>query len=264
MNASPSGKPVVLIIAGHDPSGGAGLQADIEAVASTGCQAVSVVTSLTAQNTTRVSDVYHQEPARFKEQLEVLLEDIPVHTCKIGLVADLKLLDVIVDTLAGSLKYTPLVVDPVITAGSGHVFIDPEIRAAIHDRLLPPAAVVTPNSIEARELSGRNDLDEAGKELIDNGAGAVLITGSHEQSDKIVNRLYRNNRDSLSYFWERLPGDFHGSGCTLSSSVAAHLALGESIESAIEKAQTYTWHALKHGRWYGRRQKHPDRLFWLE
>jgi len=264
MNASSPRKPVVLIIAGHDPSGGAGLQADIEAVASTGCQAVSVVTSLTAQNTARVTDVYHQEPARFKEQLDRLLEDIPVHTCKIGLLADLKQIDIIADKLAGSLKHTPLVIDPVITAGSGHVFIEPEIRTAIYDRLLPAAAVITPNSIEARALSGREDLDEAGEALIENGSGTVLITGGHEQSGKIVNRLYRHNRDSLSYFQERLPGDFHGSGCTLSSSIAAHLALGESVESAIENAQAYTWQALKHGRQYGARQIHPDRLFWLK
>lgn len=257
-------KPVVLVIAGHDPSGGAGLQADIEAIASTGCQAISVITSLTAQNTATVSDVYHQAPRRFKQQLDLLLDDIAVETCKIGLVADLALLEVIEGTLRDRLPHTPVVMDPVITAGSGHVFIEDELCDAIRDRLLPMAAVTTPNSIEARTLSGHEDLNEAGRALIEKGAGAALITGAHEATDRIANLLFRRRREPLTYLWERLPGEFHGSGCTLSSAIAAFLARGEDIESAIEKAQTYTWHALQHAGQYGRRQKHPDRLFWQE
>ena len=254
-------KPVVLVLAGHDPSGGAGIQADIESVTAAGCHAVTVITSLTAQNTARVGGVRHQPPAQFQEQINLLLEDMPVHACKIGLVADMGQLEIIANTLSRYLSSIPVVLDPVITAGSGHVFIDPEICSAIRERLLPLAAVTTPNSVEARELTGEQDLDTAGVALLQAGAGAALITGGHECSGDIINTLYIKNTAPVRYNQERLPGNFHGSGCTLSSHLAARLARGDSVVAAAQEAQDYTWGCLRHACRYGREQLHPDRQF---
>jgi hydroxymethylpyrimidine/phosphomethylpyrimidine kinase len=261
MNDEAMEKPVVLVIAGHDPCGGAGIQADIEAIGASGGHAMTVITSLTAQNTTRVDGIRHQYPEDFREQVQLLLEDMPVHACKIGLVADLDLLGIIEVILAEKLDAVPVVLDPVITSGSGHVFIENDVFAAIRDRLLPLATVITPNSLEARELSGRDDLDEAGGRLLETGAGAVLITGGHETNGEIINSLYTANQPPRRYTWERLPGTYHGSGCTLSSSLAARLARGEDLPTAVREAQDYTWHALRHARRYGHRQQHPDRLY---
>lgn len=261
MNEETMGKPVVLVIAGHDPSGGAGIQADIEAIAASGGHAMTVITSLTAQNTARVGGIHHQDPEDLREQLQLLLEDMPVHACKIGLVTEPGQIQIIEEILAEKLVGVPVVLDPVISAGSGHVFIENDVFAAIRDRLLPLAAVITPNSIEARGLSGRDDLDEAGSRLLETGAGAVLITGGHESGDEIVNSLYTVNRPPLRYAWERLPGTYHGSGCTLSSALAASLARGDDLQTAVGEAQDYTWHTLRHARRYGRRQLHPDRLY---
>lgn len=261
MNEAAMEKPVVLVIAGHDPCGGAGIQADIEAVAASGGHAITVITSLTAQNTARVGGIHHQDPEDFREQLTLLLEDMPVHACKIGLVADLDLLGIIEDILVQKLNAVPVVLDPVMTAGSGHLFVNNEVFVGIRDRLLPQATVITPNSLEARELSSRADLDEAGSRLLDMGAGAVLITGGHETNGEIVNTLYTMNQPPQRYTWKRLPGTYHGSGCTLSSSLAVRLARGDDLPTAVREAQDYTWHTLRHARRYGRRQLHPDRLY---
>ena len=123
------------------PCGGAGIQADIEAVAASGCHAVTVITSLTAQNTVRVGNVRHQDPGFFAEQIELLLEDMPVQACKIGLVADMQQLVIIERTLTERLAHIPVVLDPVITAGSGHMFVDSDVCSAIRDRLLPLATL---------------------------------------------------------------------------------------------------------------------------
>jgi hydroxymethylpyrimidine/phosphomethylpyrimidine kinase len=261
MNLAPKGKPVVLAIAGHDPCGGAGVQADIEAIGATGCHAVTVITSFTAQNTQRVGSVRHQDPGFFADQIELLLEDMPVQACKIGLVADLQQLGIIERILTERLTDIPIVLDPVISAGSGHVFMDNNVCGVLRDSLLPLATIVTPNSLEARELSGRDDLDQAAAALLERGAGAVLITGGHENGEKITNSLYTSGGTTRRYSRERLPGTYHGSGCTLSSSLAARLARGEELAKAVELAQDYTWHALRHACQYGHQQQHPDRMF---
>lgn len=257
-------RPVVLVIAGHDPSGGAGIQADIESIASAGCHAATIITSLTAQNTASVTDVFHQEPARLEEQLNLLLDDMPVQACKIGLVAHLDHIRIIEEIIRNRLDQLPLVVDPVITAGSGHVFIEEDIRSAISGRLLPQADIITPNSIEARELSGCRDLSDAGRALVDNGSRAVLITGGHEETDRIVNTLYTAADEPREYTWERLSGKYHGSGCTLSSAIAGRLARGIDVSAAVQGAQSYTWNTLHYGHQYGQAQLHPDRFFWTD
>jgi len=253
-------KSVILVLAGHDPSGGAGIQADIEAIASTGCHAATVITSLTVQNTVEFQNAYPQDPDHFRQQIELVLADIEISACKIGLISDLGILAAIENTLL-ILKEIPVVLDPVISSGTGKKIMTENICGALCEKLLPFTTVVTPNSIEARELTGLDNLDDAASELIKQGCHAVLITGTHENTDKVINTLYVEKEKPLKFEWERLQGNYHGSGCTLSSSIAAHLALGENTRQAVKEAQDYTWKSLKQGMKLGKGQIHPDRLF---
>ena len=246
-------------MAGHDPSGGAGIQADIEAIARNGCHAVSVITCLTTQNTSEFRKSIQVDPLDFIEQVEMILDDIRVDSCKIGLIIDPGILSAIEKVLL-KLKGVPVVLDPVFSAGAGQKIITEDIYLYTHDNLIQSASIITPNSMEARELAGKDDLDAAGSELLKRGCKAVLITGTHEHSEKIINTLYYNNQ-IIRYEWQRLSGNYHGSGCTLSSSISARLALGQDIQQAVETAQEYTWQTLKHAIRIGENQYHPDRFF---
>ena len=257
--AQKRGKPIVLVMAGHDPSGGAGIQADIETIACNGCHAMSVITCLTIQNTAEFRKSVRVDPLDFMEQIEMLLDDIKINSCKIGLINDPGILSAIEKVLM-RLKDIHIVLDPVISAGAGQKIITEDMYRSILDKLIPFASVVTPNSLEARELTGLDDLDAAAEELVKRGCEAVLITGTHEKSRKIINTLYNKNQ-KIRYEWQRLPGIYHGSGCTLSSSIAARLALGQDIRTAVESAQEYTWQTLRHAIRFGKNQFHPDRFY---
>lgn len=255
-------KPVVLVMAGHDPSGGAGIQADIEAIAGNGCHAATVITCLTTQNTREFKESIPVNADSFLEQVAYIQDDMTVSACKIGVISDLGVLSGIEKILQG-LGAVPVVLDPVISAGTGQKINTEDIYTALHDKLMPFATVITPNSLEARELTGIDDLDMAAEQLIRRGCQAVLITGVHEQTDTVINTLYRSGRNPEPFTWERLPGRYHGSGCTLSSAIAAHLAQGADIDQAISAGQEYTWHTLKHALSLGRNQFHPNRFYSL-
>jgi hydroxymethylpyrimidine/phosphomethylpyrimidine kinase len=252
-------KPVVLVIGGHDPSGGAGIQADIESIASAGCHATTVITSLTTQNTNKVVDVLPQKPESFRKQIKLILEDIKIASCKVGMIGSDELIDVIHEEI--SRLNVPLVLDPVLASGSGETFSDENICNKITSTLLPITTIVTPNSEEARILTKTTDMNEAADKLLTYGTEAVLITGTHEATDDVTNIFYTKNNTPIEYHWERLSGSFHGSGCTISSRIAAILALGNDSRTAIEKAQAYTWNTLKHGLKLGKGQAQPDRFY---
>jgi hydroxymethylpyrimidine/phosphomethylpyrimidine kinase len=252
-------KPVVLVLAGHDPSGGAGIQADIETIACNSCHAATVITCLTTQNTAEFRQVIPVNPDNFNQQIEMILTDMPVSACKIGLFGDSNILSVIERNLI-SLMDIPVVLDPVINAGTGSRIMTDDISEIIYDKLLPFITVITPNSIEARALTGIDNLDAAAMELLNKGCRAVLITGTHERTTKVINTLYMHNETPVKNDWERLPGSYHGSGCTLSSCIAAQLAMGKTTREAVTIAQNYTWHTLKYGMLLGRGQYHPDRF----
>ncbi len=252
-------KPVVLVIAGHDPSGGAGIQADIETIVNAGCHAATVITSLTAQNTQQVFDVIPQKPASFRKQIRLILEDMEIASCKIGMIGNVQLIDIIQSEL--SKINIPIVLDPVMGSSSGQSFADDNICKKILSSLLPMTTVITPNSEEARILSGRTELDAAANQFLNLGTKSVLITGADEATDNVRNTFYVKDGDPTEYQWERLAGSFHGSGCTLSSRVAALLALGNDLKISIEKAQAYTWNTLRHGIKVGQGQAQPDRFY---
>ncbi|MBL1143257.1 MAG: bifunctional hydroxymethylpyrimidine kinase/phosphomethylpyrimidine kinase [Proteobacteria bacterium] len=252
-------KPVVLVIAGHDPSGGAGIQADIETIASAGCHATSVITSLTAQNTKQVVDILPQKPAAFRKQIGLILEDMQIASCKIGMIGDVQLVDIIQNELSNIIF--PVVLDPVMGSTSGQSFADDNICKKILSSLLPITTVLTPNTKEARILSQSTNINEAADKFLKLGASSVLITGADEETDVVTNTFFTETESPVEYHWERLTGSFHGSGCTLSSRIAALLALDNDIKTSVEIAQAYTWNTLKHGIKIGQGQVQPDRFY---
>lgn len=261
MPRSTSLRPVVLVLAGHDPTGGAGIQADIETLASFGCHAAPVITSLTAQNTGGVAEYLPQNPVHFQRQIELLLNDVDIAACKIGLCGSPALVHAIARALR-QLPRVPLVIDPVLVSGTGQALADAGTEPALLEDLLPLATVATPNSEEARRLAHQPQLDSAAQSLLAAGCEYLLITGTHEPTAEVINTLYGKNQPAKKYRWQRLRGTFHGSGCTLSSAIAACLAAGDTVERAVERAQEYTWQTLKHGLHLGKAQQHPDRFFW--
>ncbi len=253
---------VTLVFAGLDPTGGAGLQADIETIASMGGHATPVATCLTVQNTAQVIEVMPVSPAFLAEQARAVLEDIPVASIKLGLLPDVGVIEAIHSILV-DYPEVPVVLDPVLASGSGKHLADDDVIHAMISLLLPQTTIATPNSLEARQLSPASDtLEACAMALLDTGCEHVLITGTHEKTPEVVNTLYGNRRKLDEYRWERLDGSYHGSGCTLASAIAALLAQSQDVLSVIEPAQRYAWNTLRHGRYIGMGQKLPDRFFW--
>lgn len=254
--------PVVMTLAGNDPSGGAGIQADIETIVSMGCHAAPVITALTVQDTQDVKEILPASPGLLAAQARAVLEDIPIASIKIGLLGSVQIVEAI-HTVLVDYPDIPVILDPVLASGGGTALANEDIVEALRQLLIPMTTVLTPNSLEARRLAPEADsLDACAMALLDRECGFVLITGTHENSPKVINRLYGNRRLLESFTWERLPGSYHGSGCTLASAIAGLLAQGQEPYSAIRQAQGYTWEALRAGYRIGMGQPIPNRLFW--
>ena len=254
--------PVVLVFAGHDPSGGAGIQADIEALASQGCHAATVITALTVQDTRDVQDFRPLDAVELIAQARAVLEDMPVAAFKLGMLGSVENIEAI-HTILNDYPEIPVVFDPVLASGGGTGLGGPELIEAMQVLLLPMTTVLTPNSPEARALArGADTLDACALSLLDAGTDYVLVTGTHEDSRHVDNRLYHEDRLLETFTWERLPGSYHGSGCTLASSLAGLLARGLDPFAAAHEAQDYTWNALRQGYRPGLGQQLPNRLFW--
>ncbi len=254
--------PIVMTFSGHDPSGGAGIQADIESLASLGCQAVPVITTLTIQDTRDVHAFTPLDAEQLTAQARTVLEDMPVAAFKIGMLGSAENAQAI-DAILQDYPELPLVLDPVLASGGGTELGTAGLLDAIRSLLLPHTTVLTPNSLETRALAPQaQSLDDCALALLQQGAEYVLITGTHEASPQVVNRLYHEQQLLESFTWERLPHSYHGSGCTLAASIAGLLALGLEPFQAINEAQDFTWNALQQGHRPGQGQYLPDRLFW--
>lgn len=259
---SPDSVPVVMTIAGNDPTGGAGLQADIEAIVSMGCHAAPVVAALTVQDTKNVLRVSPVAAELVVEQARAVLEDMPVSAIKLGLLGSIETV-VAVHGILTDYPDIPTVLDPVLAAGGGSQLADDATREAMVSLLLPLTTILTPNSPEARALAPELDsLDACAMALLEHGAEFVLITGTHETTPEVHNVLYGNHRRLEAFRWERLPGSYHGSGCTLASAIAGLMAQGQEPLTAVREAQEYTWQALARGYRVGMGQRLPNRLFW--
>lgn len=258
MNKTVHDKPVILALSAHDPSGGAGIQADIETMSAHGCMAAPVITSLTAQNTQ--SFAYHipQTRGNFITQTKLLIDDMDIAACKIGAIGCPQLIRATHEII--SRNSFPVVLDPVFQSTTGHDFADQETYLLIRELLLPFTTVVTPNRHEASVLSGV-PASRAAAELLETGCKYVLITDTEPSSAQVVNRLYRRHEPCTSYYWQRLEGGYHGSGCTLAAAVSAGLAKKTNVETAVEQAQEFTWGSIKHAVRTGRGQLCPNRFF---
>ena len=268
MNLMP---PAVMTFAATDPSSGAGLQADILTLASIGCHPLSVVTAITVQDTVGVDSVMVFDADWVNEQARTILEDMQVSAFKIGMLGSVENIAVIAEIMA-DYPDTPLLIDPILSSGRGDELANEEMQAAMIDLLFPQATLITPNSLEARRLAFMDaddtdelenaSLDETATRLLELGPEFVLITGAHERSIEVVNTLYGDTGLIKAYNWERLAGSYHGSGCTLTSAIAACIAHGLTMEEAILEAQEYTWQTLKGAFRPGMGQYIPDRMFW--
>ena len=236
-----------LSIAGSDSSGGAGIQADIKTMTMNGVYAMSAITALTAQNTTGVRAIQEVSPAFLKAQIDAVFEDIFPDAVKIGMVASSDLIKVIAERLR---FYEPgnIVVDPVMVATSGSSLMKTDAVQTLCQELLPLAMVVTPNIPEAQilaeqEIRDKNDMLAAAKVIGDRYGCAVLLKGGHSVSD--ANDLLYVDDEFLWFYGKRIHNpNTHGTGCTLSSAIAANLAKGYGLEAAVERAKAYISGAL--------------------
>jgi hydroxymethylpyrimidine/phosphomethylpyrimidine kinase len=251
--------PVVLVFAGHDPSGGAGIQADIETIASQGGHAATVITALTVQDTRDIAGFTPVDATHVLAQARAVLEDMPVAVIKLGMLGSVENAEAIHSILA-DYPEIPVVFDPVLASGRGSDLGAAALPAAIKTLLLPLTRVLTPNSLEARTLAPEADtLSACALALLDRGVDYVLITGSHEPSPQVVNRLFHAQELVDTCSWERLPHSYHGSGCTLAAAIAVHLARGQDPLTAIRAAQQFTWQSLQRGYRPGLGQHLPNR-----
>jgi len=258
--------PIVLAFAATDPSGGAGLQADVLTLASMGCHPLTVVTAVTIQDTMGIEEIMALDAEWVADQARCVLEDMPVTAIKIGVIGSIENITAIAEVVS-DYPEVPLVLDPVLASGRGDELATDEMISALRELLIPQTTIITPNSIEARRLvqeDGEDDLDlaECASRLLALGCEYVLITGTHENTTQVVNTLYSQEGVVRTDSWERLPGSYHGSGCTLASAIAATIANGLNISDAVKDAQEYTWQTLKAAFRPGMGQHIPDRLFW--
>jgi len=239
------------------------MQADLLTLAALGCHPLSVVTAITVQDTHGVQDVLPIGAAQVAAQADCLFADFAVAAFKLGVLGSAENIAAIAERLNRH-SHTPVVLDPVLASGRGDPLASEAMLEALRGRLLPRATIVTPNSIEARRLAGEADdapLERCARRLLELGCANVLITGTHEVGDEVINTLYDARGMLRRDRWSRLPGSYHGSGCTLASAIAARLARGRGLEQAVREAEEYTWHTLAAGFKPGGGQFIPDRMF---
>lgn len=244
--------PRVLSIAGSDSGGGAGIQADLKTFSALGCFGMTAITALTAQNTTGVRAIHAVPAQMLADQIDAVVEDIGVDAVKIGMLHSPE----IVQTVARAIQRHALqkvVFDPVMVATSGAVLIDKEAVNVLVRELFPRTAVITPNLDEAallvqRTLNSELDMEAAAAELLTMGANAVLVKGGHLQGEVVSDLLALASGEKIWMRDSRIhTPNTHGTGCTLSSAIAAHLALGQPLVQAVQSARTYIRGALLHG-----------------
>ncbi|HEY8891175.1 MAG TPA: bifunctional hydroxymethylpyrimidine kinase/phosphomethylpyrimidine kinase [Clostridium sp.] len=245
----------VLTIAGSDSCGGAGIQADLKSFSANGVYGMSVITAITAQNTMGVFAVQDLEPEIIKAQIDAIFTDIDVDAVKIGMVSSISTINVISEKLE---QYKPknIVLDPVMISKSGYSLLKPESKSALIKKLIPLASLITPNVPEAEEIleevnSGIGhietveDMEKAVREMHKLGCKNILLKGGHMQGDAID--VFYDGKEMLHFTSERInTKNTHGTGCTLSSAIAANLALGFSMKESIKKSKLYITIAIKH------------------
>ena len=244
--------PRVLTIAGSDSGGGAGIQADLKTFSALGCFGMSAITALTAQNTQGVRAIHAVPPEMLRQQIDAVVDDMGVHAVKVGMLHSVEVVATVADAIDRH-QLPHVVLDPVMVATSGAVLIEQPAVQALISQLFGRVSLVTPNLDEAALLVGRpmatqDDMERAASDLLAMGAHAVLVKGGHLAGDMVHDLLA--TRTGLRH-WMHAPriasANTHGTGCTLSSAIAAHLALGADLRDAVESARAYVRGALEHG-----------------
>jgi hydroxymethylpyrimidine/phosphomethylpyrimidine kinase len=247
----------VLIVAGSDSGGGAGIQADIKTVTMLGAFAMTAITALTAQNTEGVHGVLPIEPAFIRQQMEVVLDDLGADAVKTGMLHDAPVIETVTAVLAERAPSVPLVLDPVMVAKGGAPLIQTDAIETLKRRLVPRAAVLTPNLPEAEILCGQTIGDlaamrEAARALLGLGCRAVLLKGGHLPGET-VHDLLATASGIREWRSQRIDSRHtHGTGCSLASAVAAGLAQGMAVEDAVERARDYVQRAIASAPGFGR------------
>jgi hydroxymethylpyrimidine/phosphomethylpyrimidine kinase len=259
-----------LTIAGSDSSGGAGVQADIKTFAAHGVFGVSAITAITAQNTTGVSAMLALPPDLVTAQIDAVAGDFDIAATKIGMLANAAIIHAVADAIARH-GLRNLVVDPVMVASRGSVLLDTDGVTALRERLIKGAAVVTPNTTEARVLTGLSvesveNMRQAAEALVSMGARAAVVTGGHLDGPPID--VLFDGRDFLELSADRVDTiHTHGTGCTLAAAIAARIALGDGIADALRAAKAYVTLALQQapglGRGHGPLQHFPQLPAWM-
>ena len=259
--------PNVMTFSATDPTSGAGLQADVLTIASLGCYPLSIVTGVSVQDTIGVRGLTAINAQLVNDQTRTILEDMEISVFKCGLLGSLENIKIIAE-ITEDYPEIPLIIDPVLASGRGDDLVNMEMMKAMLELLFPKSYLITPNSHEARKMVIKDNenfedvsIDLCAERLKLLGCKNILITGADETTDKVINNLYESSGESNPFYWDRLPGVYHGSGCTLASAISAYLALGFNLNKAVEQAQIYTWESLKNSSKPGKGQYIPDRLY---
>ena len=251
-----------MAFSGLDPTGGAGLAADIEAIASLGGHGLPVVTAITIRDTREVKVVSPVAAADLIGQARAVLDDIPVAAFKVGFLGSVAAIEA-VHTIVLEHPDVPLVLDPAGATGVEDPLADDDQPEALTSLLLPHARIATPSLAEARALAPEADSPGAmAQQVLSYGCEYVLLTGAGAATSEVENWLYGGSRLVERFRWERLPGQFQGAGCTLTSALATLLAHGIDVCTAAHQAQQYTWTALANAWQIGHGRRIPDRLHW--
>ena len=252
---------VVMTFAASDPGSGAGLQADALTIAALQAHPVTVVTGLTVQDTVGVYRFEALTPDWIVEQAMTLLKDMPIAAFKTGVLGSVAVVKAVAQ-IASEHPDIPLIVDPVLASGRGDGFGKQDVMDAMVRYLLPHTHLITPNLPEAFALTGYSTRSEAAQALLQYGCKSVLLTGTHDPDTwQVINELYQANEDVLSWAFDRLPGEYHGSGCTLASACATYMAQGHHLKQAVELALQFTIQALSNAWSIGHGQWVPNRFF---
>ncbi len=234
--------PEIVIISGFDPCAGAGLIADIETAHALGCRSRAVITCQTVQNKENATACVASDATWFKSQLHSATDRSACSAIKIGLTPSPEIIEIIAEVLPG--LNCPIVIDPIIAAGGGYVFCDSKTIDLLCGKLIPLCDLATPNAQELKQLAKTSDSNQAATLLLGRGCKAVLVSSEYQKEGLLYHCLYRPNHSPQIYTAKRLPHRYRGSGCILASAIAAYLAHGNELASAVKQAQEFTYGCL--------------------